>query len=70
MNAFYRGNGVGDRGTLCNVRDFFRHHSLKTKVMENFQHVYDFYEVSENHIKHIYDLNIASDIIILNHTFS
>ena len=45
MNEFYSGKSLADRGTLYHIKEFFNHKSLKSNVMENFQHVWDFIEV-------------------------
>ena len=47
MDAFFNGRSVADRGTLFNLKEYFRHRSLEGKVMDNFQHVYDFLEVNK-----------------------
>ena len=47
MNEFMKNGSVADDGTLANIREVFRHHSLKNKVMDNFQHVKDFVRVNK-----------------------
>ena len=48
MNQFFTGKGLSDRGTFFNMKAVFRHHNLKSKVMDNFDHVWDFIEVLKN----------------------
>ena len=45
MDDFFNAVTITERGTLYNIKERFRHSSLKSKVMENVQHVTDFFEV-------------------------
>ena len=57
MDVFFNGSSVADRGTVAQLKSFFQHRSLKPKVMDNFQHVWDFLEVCMTNIdiyKYIY----------------
>ena len=45
MNQLFKQTSVGDRGTMYHLKEIFQHRSLKSKVMDNVQHVWDFVEV-------------------------
>jgi hypothetical protein len=45
MKEFFVAASVGARGTTYNIKELFNHRNLKEKVMDNFQHVWDFIQV-------------------------
>ena len=46
MNSLFKGESVAERGTIAHLKEYFRHRSFSPKkVMDNFQHVWDFMQV-------------------------
>ena len=45
MDEFFQYSSRGERGTLYHSKVYFGHKAVSSKVMANFQHVYDLVEV-------------------------
>lgn len=45
MNEFFTETSIGIAGTLYHMKEFFNHRSVKKKVIDNFQHVWDLIKV-------------------------
>jgi hypothetical protein len=46
MDIYFKGSSQSDRGTLANIKSVLGHHSVKSKVMEAFNHVEHMFDVT------------------------